>query len=106
MDGSPQSREGLHHVLAEYPEAEVTVLHVIEPIETFYHTPELSDWKQWYKDAEAEANEIFADAQAVADEYAGELGGHDDDRSAGRRDRRIYHRTGGRPRYHGQSRPR
>lgn len=73
MDGSPQARNGLRHALSEYPKAEIAVLHVIEPIESFYRTPELSDWKQWCKNAEKEANEIFADAQAVADEYTSEV---------------------------------
>lgn len=73
MDGSQQAREGLRHALSEYSEGDVTVVHVVDPTEAFYRSPELSDWKLWYEDASKEANEIFADAQAISDEYGVEV---------------------------------
>lgn len=70
MEGPRQEREGLRHALSEYPDADVTVLYIVDPIDTFYHIPELSDWKVWYEEAETETNRIFADAQAIGDEYS------------------------------------
>jgi len=50
-----------------------TVVHVVDPTEAFYRAPERSDWKLWYEEATTEANEIFADAQAICDEYGVEV---------------------------------
>lgn len=73
MDGSRPAEDGLRHALSEYPDTDITVLHVVNPIDAFYRAPELSDWKAWYEEASSEANEIFADAQAIGDEYGVEI---------------------------------
>lgn len=75
MDGSVHSRRGLEHALAEHGESQIVVLHVVDPIELsddleLSSSPELSDWQLWCDRATEEANEVFADAQAIADGYS------------------------------------
>jgi len=72
MDGSAHSRRGLEHALSEHGETEIVVLHVADPIESSNEPakkPELSDWRRWCDRATQRANEVFADAQAIADGY-------------------------------------
>ena len=71
MDGSAHSRRGLEHALSEYGDTEVIVLHVVDPIEST--ESDLSDWQLWCERATERANEVFADAQAIADGYGTEV---------------------------------
>lgn len=71
MDGSPQSADALKYALREFADDDITVLHVINPIEAGYGgtvtTPGSSE--EWYE-AESEAAEgLFESAQELADEY-------------------------------------
>ena len=74
-DGSPQAAEALEHALAEYPDAEITVLHVIDPTDTGYSAgsmfPDFSE--QWYESAKEAAGEIFTDTKERAANHGGEL---------------------------------
>ena len=72
MDGSAHSRRGLEHALSEHGDTEIIVLHVADPIESS-NEPELSDWQRWCDRATERANEVFADAQAIADGYGTEV---------------------------------
>lgn len=72
MDGSAHSRRGLEHALSEHGGSEIIVLHVVDPIENS-HSPELSDWRLWCDRATEKANEVFADAQAIADGFGTEI---------------------------------
>lgn len=75
MDGSPLSEAALEVVLSEYPDASVTVLHVIDPTMPGYSTPTDADWtteplhgsEEWYERSEELAEELFEDARAMAD---------------------------------------
>lgn len=74
-DGSPQAWDALEHALAEYPQAAITVLHVIDPMHTGYSPgtmlPDFSD--QWYEKAKETAEEIFEEARERAADHAGEF---------------------------------
>lgn len=72
-DDSPLSDHALEHALAQHADAEITLLHVLDFVEAGYQSPIEGSlpgyWEEWYEQAEAEAEELFADAQATADEY-------------------------------------
>lgn len=74
-DGSPQAADALEHALREYPDADITVLHVIDPADTGYSAgamlPDFSE--QWYESAKEAAEEIFEGAGALATDHGGEL---------------------------------
>jgi nucleotide-binding universal stress UspA family protein len=74
-DGSPQAADALEHALREYPEADLTVLHVIDPTDTGYSAgamfPDFSE--QWYESAKSAAEDIFTDATERAANHGGEL---------------------------------
>ncbi len=74
-DGSPQAADALEHALDEYPDADLTVLHVIDPTDTGYSAgavfPDFSE--QWYESAKRAAEEIFETAKEAAADHAGEV---------------------------------
>ncbi|NIS29917.1 MAG: universal stress protein [Actinobacteria bacterium] len=74
-DGSPQAADALEHALREYPDADLTVLHVIDPTDTGYSAgamfPDFSE--QWYEAAKDRAAEIFEHATEVAADHGGEV---------------------------------
>ena len=64
IDGSPQSASTLAFVVDEWPDAEVVLLHVIDPRESGSSrmvTPSGSE--EWYQNAQAHAEEAFDDAR-------------------------------------------
>lgn len=75
IDGSPQAQSALEYALEEFEMAEITVLNVIDPIEAGYTSqttvPGYSE--EWFEQSKAAADELFADAQATADEHDIEL---------------------------------
>jgi len=75
IDGSPQAQSALKYALEEFETADITVLNVIDPIEAGYTSqatvPGYSE--EWFEQSKAAADELFADAQATADEYDVEL---------------------------------
>jgi len=70
-DGSEQSKKALEHALAEFPDAEITVLNVIDPIDVGYSStvgmPGYSE--EWYEESKENAEQLFDDAQETADEH-------------------------------------
>jgi nucleotide-binding universal stress UspA family protein len=68
MDGSPQSDKALDHVLTEYPDAEITILHVIDPVDAGYAADPMGGdyWEGWYEFAEDRADNIFEAARDQA----------------------------------------
>ncbi len=70
MDGSEQARRALEHVLAEHPDARVTVLHVIDPARATYSAkagiPPSSE--EWFDDEEASAERLFEEIRGRAAE--------------------------------------
>ncbi|WP_458209566.1 universal stress protein [Haladaptatus sp. NG-SE-30] len=70
-DGSEQSKKALEHVLTEFPDADVTIINIIDPIDVGYTStvgmPGYSE--EWYEESKANAEALFEDAQEIADEY-------------------------------------
>ncbi len=78
VDGSPLSSRALSVALEENPDAELHLLHVVDPTEPGYSYLSLEvepyDSPQhgseaWYDRAEAYAEELFADAREQAADY-------------------------------------
>ncbi|MFB6077698.1 MAG: universal stress protein [Halarchaeum sp.] len=71
IDESEQSTDALEYALEEFESDDITVIHVIDPIEAGYTAqatvPGYSE--EWYEQAEEEAESLFETAQEVADEY-------------------------------------
>lgn len=64
VDGSPQSAQAIEFVLAEWPDAELTLLHVINPTEAA-SGPSAgvpSGAEQWFENAKADSEELLAEA--------------------------------------------
>lgn len=73
LDDSPLSEKALEHALEKHDAAEITVIHVLDFVDAGYGAPMESTlpgyWKQWYENAQEEAESLFEDAQDVADDY-------------------------------------
>jgi len=71
IDGSEQSDVALDHTLEEFSGDDITVLHVIDPADAGYSTPVgiPGGSEEWYANAREDAQILFDEAQAVADEY-------------------------------------
>lgn len=77
VDGSPLSRRALRHALTEFPDASITVLHVVDLFEPGYgaypdfetsYEP-LMGSEEWYERAEEISEQLLEDAREVADDY-------------------------------------
>lgn len=68
LDGSEQSDDALEYVFEEFPDATVTLLHIINPTRAGYGAqagiPSFSE--EWYKEAEAAAEALFEEARQRA----------------------------------------
>jgi nucleotide-binding universal stress UspA family protein len=76
MDGSPKSDAGLQHALSEFPDADVTVLHVMTPFEEWEaerSPPTEENLEEWYERSRADAEAIFETAESLADTYEGTI---------------------------------
>ncbi|RXK49429.1 universal stress protein [Halorientalis pallida] len=74
LDASPLSERALEFALEEYGDAAtITVLHVLDFVEAGYGAPMEASlpgyWEDWYESEEANAEQLFEDARASADEY-------------------------------------
>ena len=73
MDASPLSADALDHALEKHEDAEFTVIHVLDFVDAGYGAPMESTlpgyWEEWYESANEEAESLFEDAQAQADDY-------------------------------------
>lgn len=71
VDGSEQSKKALSYVLSEFPDAETTLINVIDPIDVGYSSavgmPGYSE--EWYEESKATAEELFQEAQKTGDEH-------------------------------------
>jgi nucleotide-binding universal stress UspA family protein len=81
FDGSPLSRRALRHALQEFPDASVTVLHVVDLFEPGYgaypdfetsYEP-LMGSEEWYDRAEEVSEQLFEEAREIASEYDREV---------------------------------
>ena len=71
VDGSEQATEALSYALAEFPDAEIGVINVIDPIDVGYTStvgmPGYSE--EWYEESKENANALFEEARELADEH-------------------------------------
>lgn len=71
VDGSEQSKEALEYALEHFEDTEITAINVIDPIEAGYTAqatvPGYSE--EWFEQAKDAAEELFDEAQQIADEY-------------------------------------
>jgi nucleotide-binding universal stress UspA family protein len=81
IDGSPLSQRALRHALEEFPDASITVLHVVDLFEPGYgaypdfettYEP-LMGSEEWYDRAEEVSERLFEDARELAAEYDREV---------------------------------
>ncbi|QCC47332.1 universal stress protein [Halobellus limi] len=65
VDGSPQSLQAIGFVSAEWDDVDVTLLHVINPVQAGYRAGVLpSGSEEWYQEAKAEAEEVLDEARS------------------------------------------
>ena len=65
VDGSPQSLQAIGFVSAEWDDVDVTLLHVINPVQAGYRAGVLpSGSEEWFREAKSEAEEILDEARA------------------------------------------
>jgi nucleotide-binding universal stress UspA family protein len=66
VDGSEQAHEACQFVVEEFPDAEMVLLHVINPAEAGYSAqasiPSFSE--EWYEQAQAQAESLFDEVEA------------------------------------------
>ncbi|MFA9517869.1 universal stress protein [Halopenitus sp. H-Gu1] len=81
IDGSPLSFQALRHALREFPDASVTVLHVVDLFEPGYgaypdfetsYEP-LMGSEDWYERAEEVSQQLFEEAEELANDYDREV---------------------------------
>lgn len=68
FDDSEQARNALDHALAEYPNDEITAIHVLDPAEWGYDSAEGGLGKRWHDEAIEKSENVEAAAVAMADE--------------------------------------
>jgi nucleotide-binding universal stress UspA family protein len=76
MDYSEQSKAALRAALEDFPGAEVTVLHAVD-----FRSSDLGPggfgganaWEDWLEAAHEHADELLAEAEAIAEEYDREI---------------------------------
>lgn len=77
VDGSPLSRAALRHACKEFPDASITVLHVVDLFEPGYgvysdfetsYEP-LAGSEEWYERAEAASEQLLEEARELAADH-------------------------------------
>lgn len=74
-DGSPLSRKALERALASHPDAEIMVLHVMDPMLAMYEAEArgLPAAREWFDRIEDRADEIGAEAESLAADHDREV---------------------------------
>ncbi|EFW94158.1 hypothetical protein ZOD2009_03405 [Haladaptatus paucihalophilus DX253] len=71
LDGSEQATEALSYTFSEFPDADITVINVIDPIDVGYTStvgmPGYSE--EWYEESKENAAMLFEEAQEMAAEH-------------------------------------
>ncbi|WP_162224413.1 universal stress protein [Halorussus amylolyticus] len=75
IDGSEQSETALEYALSEFPDADITVLNVFDPIDAGYDAPVgmPGGSQEWYENAKEQSEALFENAQRTADEHGATL---------------------------------
>ncbi|MFC7128584.1 universal stress protein [Haloferax chudinovii] len=63
-DGSPQSVAAVRFAASEWPDAELTLLNVINPADADYRERALSGSEEWFQAEKRKARETFAEVKA------------------------------------------
>lgn len=75
IDGSPRSNTAIEHVAKAHPESDLTLLHVIDPIEAGYSAeaflPSYSE--EWYENELAQADRLFSEAKELLANHGGAI---------------------------------
>ncbi|WEL16428.1 Nucleotide-binding protein, UspA family [Halorhabdus sp. SVX81] len=73
VDGSEQAREAVEFAVAEFPDAEMHLLHVINPADAGYSVqasmPTFSE--EWYDRQKEQAENLFSEVESGATGFAG-----------------------------------
>ncbi|USZ67640.1 universal stress protein [Halorussus salilacus] len=71
VDGSEQSETALEYALEEFPDANITAINVLDPIDAGYNAPVgvPGGSENWYENAKAQSETLLEGAQETADEY-------------------------------------
>ncbi|ADE03995.1 universal stress protein [Haloferax volcanii] len=64
IDGSPQSVAAVRFAASEWPDAELTLLNVINPADADYKERALSGSEEWFQVEKRKARETFAEVKA------------------------------------------
>lgn len=75
FDGSPLSQRALERAVVMHPDAEITVLHVIDPVTVVYEAEMkgLPDSETWHDRMSERARDLCADAETRAAEHDREV---------------------------------
>lgn len=75
VDGSKLATRALEHALETVPDAAITTIHAIDPIESVYAVEGggLPVAEEWYDKAQERADDIHEAAKELADEYDVEI---------------------------------
>lgn len=77
FEDTAMSDRALEHACERYPDATVTVLHVIDFVEAGYAAPPDAGlpgyWEEWYEEEREGAEELFERARGIAAGHGGEL---------------------------------
>ena len=65
IDGSPQAKKAIDHAVSEFPDDEIVLLHVIDPIDAGYSAESVlpSYSEDWYESRKDSAGDLFSDAR-------------------------------------------
>jgi len=69
IDDSDPAREALEHAITTFPDAEITVLHVINPSLVMRHGEMAYDYERLMGLEEEEAETLFETAREIADDH-------------------------------------
>ncbi len=73
-DGSEQAEEALRHALRTHDDAEVVVLHIIDPVgKGGKKGAKATWWNMWYEDREKQAEATLEEAREIAEEEGHEI---------------------------------
>lgn len=72
IDGSRGSQQAMEYAVTEFPEAAITAVAVVDPVEADYAGPAppmLGYWGEWYRDAVERADRALEAAAAIGREH-------------------------------------
>ncbi len=69
LDGSEQSWTAFEHALSEFPEATITLINIVDPIEAGYSSEATAVGyaEEWFEQAKENAEELFEEARGRTD---------------------------------------